>query len=114
MTEMFRRIKDVVTQYWTPASDDKTKTMTPDETSLVIPSLSIAGCTLKLPPCKQAVGRFYRIFVRARSGSGAITLSDQDDSENWSNKTLDATGDYIFLRTDEAGEQWCVVENGIA
>lgn len=69
-----------------------------------------ATATATLPPVSKAKGQ--RVTVVAVDCAGGITLQDQDDSENWSDLTLDTDADRATLESN--GYQWVVVENAIA
>lgn len=73
-------------------------------------SADTGNYALTLPGVAAAAGITFTVKV-VRSAN-ALTLQDQDDSEDWSDLTLDADEDHVTLRSD--GIRWSVIENGIA
>ena len=67
--------------------------------------------TLTLPPVGEAAGKFYTITLI--DAAGALTIQDQDDSNDWTNiTTLDADNDGVMLYSD--GLKWWTVASEIA
>lgn len=86
-------------------------TLTLDEQVVVCTVSSGTGSySLTLPAVASAQGLTFTVKV-IRSAN-ALTLQDQDDSEDWSDLTLDADEDHVTLYSD--GIRWSVIENGIA
>lgn len=67
--------------------------------------------TVTLPPVAKCYG-MYTFNLVELGASGVVTLQDQDDSHDWTDKTLDATADGIALWCD--GYKWWVAANDIA
>lgn len=67
--------------------------------------------TVTLPPVAAAKGLTFNVTVTI-ANSKIITLADQDDSEDWSDLTLDADDDSVTVYSD--GHRWHVIENAIA
>jgi len=66
--------------------------------------------TLTLPRVSEGKGRFYSILSR---GDGAVTIEDNnDDSEQWSDITLNAAGDRVLLYSD--GLCWLTLASTIS
>lgn len=91
----------VVDKYVDPAAAYQMTT----QDYVVRPDTSSAAVTVTLPSVAEAAGRIYT--VACRSASNAITLQDQDDSEAWTDLTLDAVGDKVALYSD--GLAWHVI-----
>lgn len=72
------------------------------------PSASFA---VTLPNVALAAGKFFS-FHLVTAGGKAITLQDQNESVDWTDKTIDANADGILLFSD--GRKWWVVTNDIA
>lgn len=70
--------------------------------------------TLTLPPVAEAIGRIYVIAGAANIGdlTAALTVQDQDDSEDWSNKTLNVNSARLVLLSD--GYHWCILESELS
>lgn len=66
--------------------------------------------TVTLPPVLEAEGLIFTLDHPA--GTNAITLTDQDDSNDWSDKTIDAVDDGIALYS--SGGKWWILINDIA
>ena len=69
-----------------------------------------ATATATLPFVAEAKGQ--TVTVVGIDVAGGITLQDQNDSENWSDLTIDTNADRVTLFSN--GQQWVVVENAIA
>ena len=59
----------------------------------------------------QAEGKIFTIHL-IDANSNAVTLQDQDESVDWSDRTLDADADGIALLA--SGGKWWVLTNDIA
>lgn len=68
---------------------------------------STGAITITLPRVAEAKGRFYSILARDADGTNTITVQDQDDSELWSDITLNGPGDQVLLYSD--GIHWWTV-----
>ncbi len=81
--------------------------------ALVVITLSdgtnTATATATLPPVAKAKGQ--RVSIVGDDVAGGITLQDQNDSENWTDLTIDTNADRVTLESN--GRQWIVVENAI-
>jgi hypothetical protein len=55
---------------------------------------------LVLPPVAEAKGRFYSIVVRDADNTNTITVTDQDDSECWTDIVLDSKCDRLLMFSD--------------
>ncbi len=67
--------------------------------------------TVTLPSVTEAAGLVFTIQVTV-ANSKALTLVDQDDSEDWSDLTFDTDADAAVLYSD--GRKWWVILNDIA
>lgn len=68
--------------------------------------------TLTLPPVSQAKGLIFTISATI-ADSAALTVEDyNDDSDVWTDLTLDADNDRVALYSD--GIQWWEFQNAIA
>ena len=68
---------------------------------------------ITLPRVAEAKGRFYSILARDADGTNTIKIQDQDDSEQWSDITMNGPGDSELLYSD--GMHWhkcCSVTSG--
>jgi hypothetical protein len=71
-----------------------------------------AANTITLPPVAKAKGLIFTISATI-AGSAALTVEDyNDDSDVWSDLTLDADNDRVALDSD--GIQWWEFQNAIA
>ena len=94
--------KIVVDKYVNPTADYEMSTYD----YVVRPSAdpSTGPITITLPRVAEAKGRFYSILARDADGTNTITIQDQDDSELWSDITLNGPGDQVLLYSD--GIHW--------
>jgi len=94
--------KIVVDKYVNPTADYEMNTYD----YVVRPSAdpSTGKITITLPRVAEAKGRFYSILARDADGTNTITVQDQDDSELWSDITLNGPGDQVLLYSD--GIHW--------
>jgi len=97
--------KIVVDKYVNPTEDYEMKTYD----YVVRPSANPTTGAIKitLPRVAEAKGRFYSILARDADGTNTITVQDQDDSELWSDITLNGPGDQVLLYSD--GIHWWTV-----
>jgi hypothetical protein len=65
---------------------------------------------VQLPSVAEAKGMTYTI--RAEDGTNACTLRDADDSENWSDQSLDETDDCIIVTSD--GHAWLITYTNLS
>jgi hypothetical protein len=65
---------------------------------------------LTLPPVSEARGLIYTLYFMTDGGD--VTIQDQDDSFDWSDKTFAAADDSVALYSD--GRKWYVIANEIA
>jgi len=70
---------------------------------VVRPSAS-AAIIMTLPSVADAKGRFYSIVARLASAVNTITITDKDDSEQWADLVINATGGKVVLYSD--GTSW--------
>ena len=70
-----------------------------------------ASIAVTLPPVAKMAGKFVSCQV-VDANSEALTLQDADDSQDWTDLTLDADNDGALLFSD--GIKWWVVTNDIA
>ena len=70
----------------------------------VVRPTASSAIIITLPPVVEAKGRFYSIFARSASGANTITISDKNDSENWSDIVLDAANEGRLFYSD--GIRW--------
>lgn len=69
------------------------------------------SATMTLPPVEKARGMHFSIRV-AVGNANALTVTDKEGSEDWSDLTMDADGDEVLLFSD--GKKWWLPVNGIA
>ena len=94
-----------ITTYVTAAD-----TLEPYENVVEITTVA-ASFALTLPNVALAAGKHFSIHL-VSANSKAVTLQDQNESVDWTDKTLDADADGILLYSD--GRKWWVVTNDIA
>lgn len=70
-----------------------------------------ASFAVTLAPVSTMRGKFVSVHV-VNANSQALTLQDANDSQDWTDRTLDANNDGILLYSD--GIKWWVVCNDIA
>jgi hypothetical protein len=70
-----------------------------------------ASISVTLPPVSAMEGKFVSCQV-VNANSKVLTLQDADDSQDWTDLTLDADNDGVLLYSD--GIKWWVVTNDIA
>lgn len=75
-------------------------------------SPSTGAYTITLPRVEQARGRFYAIFATDADGTNAITVQDQDESQDWSDITLNGANDGVLLYSD--GQKWWTAVSDIS
>jgi len=63
--------------------------------------------TLYLPYVALAKGLRFTFLVR--TGSNILTIADRDDSEGWTDVTIEDAGDTLTVESD--GTQWILVES---
>lgn len=68
--------------------------------------------SITLPPVAEAVGIIISIHATSIANSKAVTVQDQDDSQDWSDLTIDVTADGVLLFSD--GLKWWQLTNDIA
>lgn len=68
--------------------------------------------SITLPPVAEAVGIKISIHATLIANSKAVTVQDQDDSQDWSDLTIDVTADGVLLFSD--GMKWWHLANDIA
>lgn len=82
-----------------------TKTLEPYEQCVRCTVTDALGSyTITLPNVSRCVGMIIAIHCILRTGSAAVTVADAGDSEDWANKTLNATGEGTLLYSD--GRKW--------
>lgn len=70
-----------------------------------------ASFAVTLAPVSKMRGKFVSVQV-VNANSQAMTLQDANDSQDWTDLTLDANNDGVLLFSD--GLKWWVVTNDIA
>ena len=67
--------------------------------------------SITLPAVAEAEGCLFE-FMATIANSQAVTVQDQDDSDDWADLTLDTDNDYAAIYSD--GRKWTIVDNEIA
>ena len=88
--------KEVVDKFIDPAASVQMTTLD----YVVRPSAVTAPMVIVLPPVAEAKGRFYSIVVRAADQANTITITHKDDSECWTDITLDGQCEHVLLYSD--------------
>ena len=65
---------------------------------------------LTLPNVSEARGMFYSILIR--TAGNAVTVQDQDESEDWTNLTMDLADEKVVLYSD--GMAWQPLASNLA
>lgn len=69
---------------------------------VVRPAAAAGGgaIVITLPNVSEAAGRFYSILARDADTYNSITIQDNDESEYWTDITMDGPGDRVLLYSD--------------
>jgi len=85
-------------------------TLKPYQQAVIITTVA-ASFALTMPNVSEARGCFVSVHL-VDANSNAVTLQDQDESLDWTDKTLNADADGILHYSD--GQKWWVIDNDIA
>lgn len=77
-----------------------------DEVVRVSASPDTGPIVITLAPVNECAGRHVAILARDADGTNDVTVQDQDESEDWSDITLDGPDDGVLLYSD--GMKWWV------
>ena len=77
----------------------------------VVEATATAAWAITLPPVSECAGQVYTIHAEI-SSSGAVTVQDQNDSIDWTDRLLDADLDGVCLFSD--GRKWWVICNDVS
>ena len=95
--------------FFTPASANEEKKLALYEQTVICNTASYAG-KVTLPNVTEAKGMTYNIQLKTAGNN--LTVQDRDDSEDWTDATLDAANDNMCVLSD--GVRWsilCLDEN---
>lgn len=67
---------------------------------------------ITLPRVNEAKGRIYAIHCTDADGTNAITVQDQDESEDWTDITLNGPLDGVLLYSD--GKKWWTLSTDVS
>lgn len=114
MSSMFKKAMELVpdekqTFYFTPASSAEVLDLNsyPYYTTIHCDTTSYTG-VVTLPNVREAKGVMYTVRIHA-GGTNAITIQDRDDSEGWTDITIEDVDDNYSFQSD--GVRWTPVES---
>jgi len=95
--------------YFTPASSAEKLDLNdyPYYTEIHCDTTSYTG-VVTLPNVREAMGMEYTVRIHA-GGTNAITVQDRDDSEGWTDITIEDADDRVTVRSN--GVSWSLVES---
>ena len=70
--------------------------------------VSSYACKITLPNVAEAKGMTYSIRIHV-GGTNDLTIQDRDDSEGWTDVTIEDANDTLTVRSN--GVQWIIVES---
>lgn len=110
MKSFFKRAIETVADrdtrvYFTPTAESNTKTLALYEEIVYCDSSGNAG-TVYLPFVSEAEGMRFTVILKTAGNN--LTVADQDDSEDWSDVTLDEANDKLTVVARNG--RWVTVE----
>lgn len=87
--------------------DNADATLTVNQQVVVVRS-DDSTATITLPFVSDARGRTFSITA-PDGGTNTVTVQDNDESVDWSNRSLDAANDQLILMSD--GRRWIIIQD---
>jgi len=86
-------------------------TLTPDQTFIRASTVSGTGAfAITLPPVAECAGRIFSIQMIVRNSTDDITVQDGNESEDWTDITLNLAADGCLLYSD-GRKFWVLADN---
>ena len=86
-------------------------TLTVNQQAVVITTGAAVDVTITLPNVGEAMGRTFTFQLITDGGFDGV-IQDQDESDDWTDLTLDTADDYAVLYSD--GRRWWVLMSDVA
>ena len=86
-------------------------TLTVNQQAVTVTTGAAVDVTVTLPIVSEAMGRTFTIQLIVDGGFDGV-VQDQDESDDWTDLTLDTADDYAVLYSD--GRRWWVLASEVA